>query len=89
MSGIKCPPILCIQFTHTDELSDTDDDVIINKSRLGTEADQWFPAMYKVRINYSKDTGYSIYDLFADDKYKDRMIRVAIVTLERLNVSSR
>ena len=63
-------------FTHTDELSDTDDDVIINKSRLGAEADQWFPAMYKVRINYSeKDTGYSIYDLFADDKYKDRMIR--------------
>ena len=25
------------EFTHTDELSDTDDDVIINKSRLGAE----------------------------------------------------
>ena len=64
------------KFTHTDELSDIDDDVIINKSRLGAEADQWFSTMYKTRINYTdKDNGYSIYDLFANDKYKDRMIK--------------
>ena len=64
------------QFTHTDELSDVEDDVILNKSRLGSEADQWFDHMYKTRINYSeKDNGYSIYDLFANEEYKDRMIR--------------
>ena len=64
------------EFTHTDELSDVEDDVIINKSRLGAEADQWFPTMYKTRINYTeKDNGYSIYDLFASDKYKERMIK--------------
>ena len=64
------------EFTHTDELSDVKDDVIINKSRIGVEADQWFPHMYKTRINYTeKDNGYSIYDLFATDKYKDKMIK--------------
>ena len=64
------------EFTHTDELSGVEDDVIINKSRLGAEADQWFPTMYKTRINYTeKDNGYSIYDLFAKDKYKERMIK--------------
>ena len=64
------------QFTYSDELSDVEDDVIINKSRLGSEADQWFPHMYKTRINYTeKDNGYSIYDLFANDKYKERMIK--------------
>ena len=41
------------EFTHTDELSDVDDDVIINKSRMGGEADQWFSNMMKVRINYT------------------------------------
>jgi hypothetical protein len=46
------------QFTHTDELSDIDDDVIINKSRAGVEVDQWFSNMFKTRINYNeKDDG--------------------------------
>ena len=64
------------QFAHSDELSSVEDDVIINKSRLGSEADQWFPHMYKTRINYTeKDNGYSIYDLFATDKYKERMLK--------------
>lgn len=64
------------KFTFTDELSDIEDDVIVNTSKLGVEADQWFPNMYKVRINYTeKDTGYSIYDLFADDKFKERMVK--------------
>ena len=38
-------------FTNTDELSDIDDDVIINKSRLGVEVDQFFDNMFKTRIN--------------------------------------
>tara|TARA_Y100001938_G_scaffold150689_1_gene242829 strand:+ start:486 stop:2093 length:1608 start_codon:yes stop_codon:yes gene_type:complete len=64
------------EFTHNDELSDVDDDVIINKSRIGGEADQWFSNMMKVRINYTaKDNGYSIYDLFADDKHIDKMVK--------------
>ena len=62
------------QFTHTDELN-TDggrDDVIINKARIGGEADQWFSNMMKTRINYTeKDNGYSVYDLFADDKFQE------------------
>ena len=62
-------------FEFLDELTDTND-VVINKSRIGAEADQWFPNMYKTRINYNeKDSGYSIYDLFADDKYLPRMIK--------------
>ena len=42
------------EFTHSDELSDIPDDVIVNKSRLGAEADQWFANMYKTRINYTE-----------------------------------
>ena len=61
---------------YSDELDDVNDDVIINKSRLGPEADQWFENMYKTRINYSdKDNGYSIYDLFAKDDYLERMVK--------------
>jgi hypothetical protein len=72
------------QFTHTDELSDVDDDVIINKSRAGVEVDQWFSNMFKTRINYNeKDDGYSIYDLLADDKYLDRVVRGASRHLRR------
>ena len=64
------------EFTFTDELSDVDNDVIINKSRLGGEADQWFSNMMKTRINYTeKDTGYSIYDLFADDRHLEKMVK--------------
>ena len=64
------------QFTFTDELSDVEDDVIINKSRIGGEADQWFGNMMKTRINYTeKDNGYSIYDLFADDKHLEKMVK--------------
>lgn len=64
-------------FEHVDELTGKSD-VIINKSRIGSEVDQWFHTMYKTRINYSEnDTGYSIYDLFANDKYLNRMIKGA------------
>ena len=34
------------QFTHTDELSDIEDDVIINKSRIGGESDQWLSLIH-------------------------------------------
>ena len=63
-------------FTHSDELSDVENDVIINKCRLGVEVDQFFQNMMKTRINYSeKDDGHSIYDLFADDKFLPRMVK--------------
>ena len=72
------------KFTHTDELSDMDDDVIINKSRLGVEVDQWFSNMFKTRINYTeKDNGYSIYDLVADDKRLDQVVKGAMRHLRR------
>ena len=41
-------------FEFTDELTNTKD-VIINKSRVGSEADQFFSNMYKTRINYSEN----------------------------------
>ena len=64
------------KFAHSDELSDIEDDVIINKSRIGGEADQWFSNMMQTRINYTeKDNGYSIYDLFADDRHLDKMVK--------------
>ena len=64
------------EFTFTDELSDIEDDVIINKSRIGGEADQWFSNMMQTRINYTeKDNGYSIYDLFADDRHLEKMVK--------------
>ena len=72
------------EFTHSDELSDTPDDVIINKTRLGVEVDQFFTNMYKTRINYSdKDTGYSIHDLFAKDEFLPRMVKGASRHLRR------
>lgn len=73
------------EFEHTDELSDGSvKDVIINKSRAGVEADQWFSNMFKTRINYSdKDNGYSIYDLVANDDFIDRVVRGATRHLRR------
>ena len=72
------------KFTHTDELSDVDDDVIINKVRIGVEADQWFSNMFKTRINYSDtDNGYSIYDLVADDARLDRVVKGAMRHMRR------
>ena len=72
------------EFTHSDELSSVPDDVIINKSRIGVEVDQWFSNMMKTRINYTeKDNGYSVYDLFSDDKFQDRVVRGAMRHLRR------
>jgi hypothetical protein len=64
------------QFEFDDELSDSPKDVIINKSRLGVEADQFFDNMFKTRINYTeKDNGHSIYDLVANADYFDRVYK--------------
>ncbi len=64
------------QFEFDDELSDTPKDVIINKSRLGVEADQFFDNMFKTRINYTeKDNGHSIYDLVANPDYFERVYK--------------
>jgi len=72
------------EFTHSDELSDIPDDVIINKSRAGVEVDQWFSNMFKTRINYSeKDNGYSIYDLVANPDMLDRVIKGSMRHLRR------
>lgn len=63
-------------FEFDDELEDIGNDVILNKARLGSEVDQWFPTMMKTRINYSeRDDGYSIYELFAEDRFLDRMVK--------------
>lgn len=63
-------------FEFDDELSDIGKDVVLNKARLGSEVDQWFPTMMKTRINYNeKDDGYSIYELFAEDRFIDRMVK--------------
>ena len=72
------------QFTHSDELSDVKDDIIINKSRAGVEVDQWFSNMFKTRINYNEnDDGYSIYDLVANDDYLRRVVRGSARHLRR------
>jgi len=64
------------QFEFDDELSETPKDVIINKSRLGVEADQFFDNMFKTRINYTeKDNGHSIYDLVANPDYFERVYK--------------
>jgi len=54
-------------YEHTDDLGTSQGDVIINKSRIGSEVDQFFDNMFKTRINYTDlDNGYSIYDLVSD-----------------------
>ena len=42
------------EFEFDDELSDIPKDVIINKSRIGGEADQWFSNMMQTRIYYTE-----------------------------------
>ena len=64
------------EFEFDDELSDVPKDVILNKSRLGVEVDQFFDNMFKTRINYTeKDNGYSIYDLVANPDYFERVYK--------------
>jgi len=64
------------KYEYTDELESFENDVIINKSRIGSEVDQFFENMFKTRINYTdKDNGYSIYDLVSDPSRLDQVYR--------------
>jgi hypothetical protein len=61
------------EFTRTDEITGLDN-VILSTSYIGSVTNQFFPSMLQVPINYSTNNdGYSIYDLFKDDKFKKRM----------------
>jgi len=63
-------------FINSDELESFSNDVIINKSRIGSEVDQFFDNMFKTRINYNdKDNGYSIYDLVSDPNRLDQVYK--------------
>jgi len=59
-----------------DELAnDGRPNAILNRTGLGVVADQFFPTMYKTRINQTKhDDGYSIYDLFNGDRFEKSML---------------
>jgi hypothetical protein len=54
--------------------------VIINDGYMGSCVNQFFPTMMKAKINYQTKvtdkgcfSGYAVYDLFANDKFRNRM----------------
>lgn len=66
-------------FCKTDELDTIPNNVIENNIYGGTEVDQFFPNMFKVPINYtSSNNGYSVYDMFKNDKYLSSMCKRSI-----------
>jgi hypothetical protein len=50
--------------------------VILNTSKIGMAANQWFPTMMKTKINYTSDlkAGLSIYDHFKERHLLEKMI---------------
>lgn len=54
-------------------------DIVRISSRLGNAVNQFFPTMFKTKINYTKDSdsGRSIYDFFAKDDLLERFITYA------------
>lgn len=64
-------------FQRKDQL-DGENNIILNPSHLGSCVNQFFPTMLKTKINYnsshdgSKFSGYSVYDLFANDRFYKR-----------------
>lgn len=50
--------------------------IILNTSKIGTAANQWFPTMMKTEINYTSDfeKGVSIYDHFKDETLFKKML---------------
>lgn len=65
---------------YIDEL-DGKANVIINTGSLGSCVSQFFPTMMKAKINYQTKVddvgtfnGYAVYDMFANDKFRNRMI---------------
>ena len=74
MSGENVQP-----FLHTDDL-DGKKNVIINNSVLGPSCNQFFGGMMKTKIQHTtsktkdgKFKGYSVYDLFKEDRFLKRM----------------
>jgi hypothetical protein len=62
-----------VDFQRTDELTGLNN-VIVTPSYIGSVANQFFPTMMKVPINYSiKSNGVSVYDLFKEDRFRNRM----------------
>jgi hypothetical protein len=64
---------------YKDEL-DGKENVIINTGNLGSCVNQFFPTMMKAAINYQTKVddegsfnGYAVYDLFANDRFLNRM----------------
>jgi hypothetical protein len=64
-------------FAIDDELTPDQPGTVINNTiHAGTQVDQFFSNMMKVAMNYtSGNQGYSVYDMFADDKYLPGMVR--------------
>lgn len=67
------------KFQRKDDL-DGESNVILNTSVLGSACNQFFPTMMKAKINYNtsvkngdKFNGYSVYDLFKEDRFIKRM----------------
>jgi hypothetical protein len=65
---------------YIDEI-DGKDNVIINNGHMGSCVNQFFSHMLQAKINYNTKVavdgsfnGYAVYDLFANDKFKNRMI---------------
>lgn len=66
---------------YVDEM-DGKANVIINNGYLGSCVNQFFPTMMKAKINYQTKVdnngsfnGYAVYDLFADERFRNRMIK--------------
>ena len=73
-----------MNYVNTSEYLVTDErtgekDVIRIGLHTGNAVNQFFPTMFKTRINYSKDvdSGRSIYDFFINDDLLDRFITYA------------
>jgi hypothetical protein len=59
---------------------DGKENVIINDGYMGSCVNQFFPTMMKAKINYQTKvtdegsfSGYAVYDLFANDRFRNRM----------------
>lgn len=68
-----------VNLQRTDSI-DGQSNVILNPISLGGCVNQFFPTMLKAKINYNtslkngnKFNGYAVYDLFANDRFRNRM----------------
>jgi hypothetical protein len=66
---------------YVDEM-DGKANVIINNGYLGACVNQFFPTMMKAKINYQTKVddegtfnGYAVYDLFANERFRNRMVK--------------